>query len=65
MVKAVKGTLIETDPSVKEIIQMFTAEENVVIEDINDRMLFIDTAYKEAITEKVEKILQNYIKKNE
>lgn len=64
MVKAIKGTLIETDPSVKEII-LSTSEENVVIEDINDRMLFIDTAYKEEIIEKVEKIVQNFIKKNE
>ncbi|KCZ76179.1 hypothetical protein H311_01692 [Anncaliia algerae PRA109] len=65
MVKAIKGCLIETDPSVKEIILMLTTEENVIIEDINDRMLFIDSNYKDNIVNRVDKVVQSFIKKTE
>ncbi|TBU12681.1 putative subunit Tfb5 of transcription factor TFIIH complex [Hamiltosporidium tvaerminnensis] len=42
MVKAVRGCLIKTEPSVKEVILKISETEHYVIEDINETTLFVN-----------------------
>lgn len=63
MVKAVQGTLIQTEPSIKEIITRVA--EYAVIEDINETTIFIKTEYFEDIKQQVDKIIANATKQNE
>ena len=57
MVKATRGTLIETDPSVKEVILRLGTAEKFVIEDINDSVIFITKESAINIKERVNKIM--------
>lgn len=63
MVKAVQGTLIQTEPSIKEIITRVA--EYAVIEDINETTIFIKTEYFKDIKQQVDKIIANATKQNE
>lgn len=45
MAKAVKGTLIECDPSIKSLIVKLNADNaGIVIEELDDRHLLIDSS---------------------
>lgn len=45
MAKAVKGTLIECDPSIKSLIMKLNSDNaGIVIEELDDRHLLIDTS---------------------
>lgn len=57
MVKATKGCLIETEPSIKEVISMLGEAENFVIEDISDTAIFIKQEAATNIKERVSKVM--------
>lgn len=65
MVKAIRGCLVKTEPSIKEIIMKIGENENFIIEDINDRMLFVDPRCKEGLKDKVDKVLHSMVKRSE
>lgn len=65
MVKAVRGCLVKTEPSIREIILKISESENFIIEDINDETLFIDPSFKERLKENVDKVLASMVKKSE
>lgn len=64
MVKAIKGALIECDPSVKQIIIRLNREHNFIIQDIDENTLFVDIKYLKKIEEETEKMLNYIVKKN-
>ncbi len=57
MVKAIKGTLIETEPSIKEVIMTIGERKNFIIENINDTMIFINSSAVSGLKEQVNKIM--------
>ncbi|ELA41981.1 uncharacterized protein VICG_00998 [Vittaforma corneae ATCC 50505] len=57
MVKAVKGSLIETEPSIKEVILKLGENEKFVIEEIDDCRIFITQEAAAGIKERVSKIM--------
>lgn len=59
MVRAIKGTLIETEPSIKEVILNLGENENFVIEDINDNAVFVTQAAAVGLKERVQKIMSH------
>ncbi|KAM0688651.1 TFIIH complex subunit tfb5 [Conglomerata obtusa] len=63
MVKAVKGSLIKTEPSLKEIIMR--GREDIVIEDIDDKTLFVKTENVNEMKQYIEKIIANATKQLE
>lgn len=65
MVKAVRGCLVKTEPSIREIILKIGEDENFVIEDINDEMLFVDSSCRDTLKEKVDRILSSMTKRAE
>ncbi|EIJ88430.1 TFIIH basal transcription factor complex TTD-A subunit [Nematocida parisii] len=64
MVKAIKGALIECDPSIKQIIIRLNRESNFIIQEIDDNTLFIDNKYIRRIEEETERMLSYIVKKN-
>ncbi|KAI5187246.1 TFIIH basal transcription factor complex TTD-A subunit [Nematocida sp. AWRm78] len=64
MVKAIKGALIECDPSIKQIIIRLNRENNFIIQEIDDNTLFIDNKYIRRIEEETERMLSYIVKKN-
>lgn len=60
MVRAMKGTLLLSDPSVKQIILRLNREHNFIIQDIDDSTLFVRSEHLAMIEEETEKML-NYI----
>lgn len=64
MVKAVKGCLIECDPSIKQIISKLDRQHNFIIYDIDDTTLFVDPAHLGTIEEETKKVLNSIIKKD-
>jgi len=57
MVRSIKGTLIQTEPSIKEVILKLGESENFIIEDINDNAVFITQEAAVNIKERVHKIM--------
>lgn len=57
MVKVIKGCLIKTEPSIKEIIMRVA--EHAVINEVNNETLFIKSEFVAEIKQKVDKIIQN------
>lgn len=57
MVKAVKGCLVETEPSIKEIVLKLGENENFVIEEIDDNRIFIKQEAAVNIKDRVAKIM--------
>jgi len=57
MVKGVKGCLVETEPSIKEVILKLGENEKFVIEEIDDSRIFITQAAAVGIKERVAKIM--------
>ncbi|KAH9387261.1 TFIIH basal transcription factor complex TTD-A subunit [Nematocida major] len=64
MVKAIKGVLIECDPSVKQIVMRLNREHNFIIQEIDDTTLFIDAKYLKKVEDETEKMLNYIVKKN-
>ncbi|EHY64544.1 TFIIH basal transcription factor complex TTD-A subunit [Nematocida ausubeli] len=64
MVKAIKGTLIECDPSVKQIVIRLNREHNFIIQEIDDNTLFVDSKYISKIEEETARMLSYIVKKN-
>lgn len=64
MVKAIRGTLVECDPSVKQIILKLNRQYSIIIHDIDDGTLFIDSAYLSMVREESVKVLNSIIKKD-
>ncbi|KAI5192194.1 TFIIH basal transcription factor complex TTD-A subunit [Nematocida minor] len=64
MVKAIKGALLECDPSVKQIIIRLNREHNFIIQEIDDNTLFVDVKYLKKIEEETERMLNHIVKKN-
>ncbi|EJW03761.1 hypothetical protein EDEG_01956 [Edhazardia aedis USNM 41457] len=63
MVKLSRGSLLKTEPNIKELILRIC--EHAVIEDINDSTLFVKTEYIEDIKVQVYKIIANATKQLE
>ncbi|KAK1348290.1 hypothetical protein LUQ84_002296 [Hamiltosporidium tvaerminnensis] len=59
MVKAVRGCLIKTEPSVKEVILKISETEHYVIEDINETTLFVNYDCLDTLKSRVEKVLSS------
>lgn len=57
MVKASKGTFIETEPSIKEVIMKLGENEQFVIDEIDDNRLFITQEAAVNIKERISKIM--------
>lgn len=57
MAKAAKGCLIETEPSIKEVILKLGENENFIIEEIDDNTLFITQDAAKNIKDRVAKIM--------
>jgi Transcription factor TFIIH complex subunit Tfb5 len=57
MVKITKGALIDTEPSIKEVISRLGESEKFVIEDINDNCIFIKREAAINIKDRVSKIM--------
>jgi len=57
MTKLIKGTFLETDPSIKQIILKLNDTRNFLIEDINDGSLFIESEREEEIREYAKSML--------
>jgi len=57
MVKATKGCLIETEPSIKEVILKLGENEKFVIEEIDDNFIFINQSAANKIKERIESIM--------
>jgi hypothetical protein len=57
MVKAVKGCLVETEPSIKEIILKLSENEDFLIEEIDDCRIFIKQEAAVKIKERISKIM--------
>ncbi|KAI5181865.1 TFIIH basal transcription factor complex TTD-A subunit [Nematocida sp. AWRm80] len=64
MVKAIRGTLIECDPSIKQIILRLNREYNFIIQDLDDTLLFVDQKYTQKIEEETSKMIKHIVKKN-
>ncbi|CAG8587504.1 40913_t:CDS:2 [Gigaspora margarita] len=65
MVKAVKGTIVKCDPAVKQVILSLDKKEKVIIEDLDDNHLLIDTSRVDYIKKEVEKLLEENTYKSE
>lgn len=57
MVKAIKGKLIETEPSIKEVILLLGENENFIIEDINDTAVFVKDTTAPGLKRRVDNIM--------
>lgn len=57
MVKASKGSFIETEPSIKEVIMKIGEKERFIIEEIDDNRLFITQEAAVNIKERISKIM--------
>lgn len=57
MVKASKGSFIETEPSIKEVIIKIGENEKFIIEEIDDYRLFITQEAASKIKERISKIM--------
>ena len=57
MVKANKGSFIETEPSIKEVIMLLGEKEKFIIEEIDDNRLFIKEEATASIKDQVAKIM--------
>lgn len=63
MVKVVKGCLIKTEPSIKEIIMRVA--EHAVIMEINENTLFVKGEYIDEIKQQVDKIIAHSTRHSE
>lgn len=62
MTRARKGALIQCDPSIKAlIIQIDTERQNIILEELDDRHLFVDPARVEFIKEELNRLLSKNI----
>ncbi|KAI1184415.1 RNA polymerase 2 general transcription and DNA repair factor tfiih component [Nemania serpens] len=62
MVRAIKGTLVECDPSIKSIIISINSEKNdYIIEDLDDTHLFIKDAMIAQLKAKLEERLKETV----
>ncbi|KAI5148915.1 TFIIH basal transcription factor complex TTD-A subunit [Enteropsectra breve] len=59
MVKVAKGTLVQTEPSIKEVISRIGDHDGSVLADINDETIFITREASLSIRESVNKIMGN------
>lgn len=57
MVKATRGCLIETEPSIKEVVLKLGENENFIIEEIDDNTVFITQNAARNIKERVNRIM--------
>lgn len=57
MVTITKGSLIKTEPSIKEIIVNIAENENFLIENINDSLVFITENGATGLKKRIENIL--------
>lgn len=57
MVTITKGCLIKTEPSIKEIIVNIAENENFLIENINDSLVFITENGSVGLKTRIENIL--------
>ncbi|KAI8624458.1 RNA polymerase 2 general transcription and DNA repair factor tfiih component [Xylariaceae sp. FL1651] len=62
MVKAIKGTLVECDPSIKSIIINIDSEKNdYIIEDLDESHLFIKDVMVAQLKAKLEERLKETV----
>lgn len=57
MVSITKGCLVKTEPSIKEVIVNIGENENFIIENINDTLVFITEEGAVGLKSRVEGIL--------
>ncbi|RHZ75384.1 hypothetical protein Glove_214g30 [Diversispora epigaea] len=69
MVKAVKGVILKCDPTVKQVIYKLNEKERdkfqLIIEDLDENHLFIDSSKVDYIKTEVEKLLEENTYKSE
>lgn len=61
MVKATKGTLVECDVSVKEILLNLDNEMRFIIEDLDERHLFIESSQVKNVEKRLSAILDENV----
>ena len=64
MVKAIKGILLECDPSIKQILVRLDREYNFIIQDIDDTTLFVENKHLDLAEEATDRMLNHIVKKN-
>lgn len=57
MVKASRGTFVETEPSIKEVIVSIGEKENFVIDEIDDNRVFITREASLDIKDRISRIM--------
>lgn len=57
MVKAVKGVLLECDPTVKQIVLNLNERGNFVIEDLDETHLFVEASCVQELQYELDRIL--------
>ncbi|KAI9319986.1 TFIIH subunit TTDA/Tfb5 [Dichotomocladium elegans] len=57
MVKAVKGVLLECDPTVKQIVLNLNESGNFVIEDLDETHLFVEATCVQELQYELDRIL--------
>jgi TFIIH basal transcription factor complex TTD-A subunit len=57
MVKATSGTLIECDPTVKELLKSLDEKWHFIIEHLDDTHVFIVSEYLEKVKTELERLL--------
>ncbi|KAL1916662.1 uncharacterized protein VTP21DRAFT_5366 [Calcarisporiella thermophila] len=55
--RAIKGILIECDPTVKQVILNLSDRDRFLIQDLDDQHLFIDATWLDRIRYEVEQLL--------
>jgi len=64
MVKVVKGTLIECDPTMKQFLlyldDIRELGEKFVLEDLDDTHLFIDSTFVDKLKEKIDDLMEKH-----
>lgn len=61
MVKATRGTLVECDVSVKEILLSLDNELHFIVEDVDERHLFVETSQLAVVKKRLDAILNENV----
>ncbi|KAI4292473.1 TFIIH basal transcription factor complex TTD-A subunit [Pancytospora philotis] len=57
MVRCIKGALVQTEPSIHEVIVKLSKADNFIIEDIDDSAIFITQKAAATIKEQVQRVM--------
>lgn len=57
MVRAVRGVMLEIEPSIHEVLKQLNETNNFIIEDISDTVLFVKAEAASSLKEQVAKVM--------